>query len=86
MFIGTTHPHCAGHELLMQVSSPGLRNSFTLPGRVVWTNPLESTNFFHVGMGVQFLNVGPTEQMHLATLLHKLWHRGQVRLQTLGRV
>ena len=75
MFIGTTHPICAGQDLILYVKSRENRNSFTVPGRVVWTNPLESTNFFHVGMGVQFLTLGPTEQMHLCALLDKLWHR-----------
>ncbi|MFQ5990166.1 MAG: PilZ domain-containing protein [Candidatus Methylomirabilales bacterium] len=75
MFIGTTHPICAGQDLILHVRSTENRNSFTIPGRVVWTNPLEGTNFFHVGMGVQFLTLGPTEQMHLCALLDKLWHR-----------
>ena len=75
MFIGTTHPICAGQDLILHVKSRENENSFTVPGRVVWTNPLECTNFFHVGMGVQFLTLGPTEQMHLCALLDKLWHR-----------
>lgn len=86
MFIGTARPLSTGQDLLLHLTPPGLRHSFTLPGRVAWTNALENMNFFHVGMGVQFLNLGPTEQMHITALLDKIRQREENRSPALGGV
>lgn len=75
MFIGTTNPLCAGQDFLMRVTPPGLRHSLSLSSRVVWTNPLESTNPFPAGMGVRFVDLGSTEAMHLSTVLEQLRSR-----------
>jgi len=72
MFIGTTDLVCPGEELIVRVAAPGIRDSFSLWSRVMWTNPLEGGNFFPAGMGVRFLELGPAEATHLSTLLENL--------------
>ena len=72
MFIGTTGLVCPGEELIVRVAAPGIRDSFSVWSRVMWTNPLEGGNFFPAGMGVRFLELGPAEATHLSTLLEDL--------------
>lgn len=72
MFIGTTDLACPGEELIVRVSAPGIRDSFSLWSRVMWSNPLEGGNFFPAGMGIRFLELGPAEATHLSTLLENL--------------
>ena len=71
MFIGTTDPVPVGEDMIVRVSAPGIQDAFSLWSRVMWTNALEGQNFFPAGMGVRFLELGPTEVTHLSTLLEK---------------
>lgn len=72
MFIATTDPVCAGQDLLVHVSPPGLMHTFSLWSRVVWTNHLGSENSFPAGIGVRFLKMSPSEAAHLSDLLETL--------------
>lgn len=73
MFIATTDDMVsAGEEMIVRLTPPKIADSFSLWSRVMWTNALEGDNFFPAGMGVRFLELGPTEVTHLSTLLEKV--------------
>ncbi|HEV8662756.1 MAG TPA: PilZ domain-containing protein [Candidatus Methylomirabilis sp.] len=68
MFIHTLAPVRPGQDLRLRLTPPEPLSSFSLPGQVIWNNPVKSVSDFAAGMGVRFAELGPIEVEQLATL------------------
>lgn len=72
MFIATPQLPAPGTEVLLHFTPPGLSDTLSVPGRVVWTHGERSGPNATCGMGVQFQGIKPLEAALIGTVVDRL--------------
>ncbi|MFQ5848518.1 MAG: PilZ domain-containing protein [Candidatus Methylomirabilales bacterium] len=72
MFVAISHPAPPGTELMLHFALPTVPDALSVPATVVWMREGEGGPSVVGGMGVQFLDPGPSEVALIGTLVDRL--------------
>ena len=71
MFLTTTQPAPAGSQVSLTFNLPTLSHTFSVLGHVVWMREKEIEPGATTGMGVQFLDLKPSEAVLIESVVHR---------------